>query len=337
MGGFLGQRLDGDRRCVEIIEQRFQLPVKQRQPMLDAGGAAAFAHRFIEDVVGRGGAERRDIAGAKPPDRFRGELELGHRHEVELAQLFGGALGFRIEAADRFQRVAEEIEPHRVAHAGREQIDDAAADRVVAGLAHGRGAGKSVELEPFGDAGHRQQIAGRRRQRLPPERLTRRHALEDGVDGGEQNRRPLAAFDARQPRQRHHALRHHAGMRRNPVVGQAIPGRKFQHLDVGGEKRQRARQRRHARTVAADHREADRGGGRAGRDRARQIGEDKPLGAVGNAGKKERPAGRETLGRRSRRRSHMRRHRPSSARLRLFCKWNFCTWNSFSFASTAVS
>ena len=61
----------------------------------------------------------------------------------------GGALGLRIEAADRFQRVAEEIEPHRLGHAGREQIDDAAAHRVVAGLAHGRGAVEAVELEPL--------------------------------------------------------------------------------------------------------------------------------------------------------------------------------------------
>ena len=147
--GFLRQRLDRERRCLDIIEQRLELPVKQRQPMLDAGGAAAFAHRFVEHVVGRGGAEGRDIAGAEQPDGLGGELELGHRHQIERAQFGNGALGLRIEAADRFQRVAEEIEPHRLVHAGREQIDDAAAHRVIAGLAHGRGAGKAVELEPL--------------------------------------------------------------------------------------------------------------------------------------------------------------------------------------------
>ena len=159
--GFLGQRLDGDRRAVDIIEQRLQAVVEQRQPVLHAGGAAALAHRFVEHVVGRGGAEGRDIAGAEQPDGVGGELELGHRHEIERAQLVGGALRLRIEAADRFQRVAEEVEPHRLVHAGREQIDDAAAHRIVAGLAHGRGAVEAVELEPLGDAGHRQQIAGR--------------------------------------------------------------------------------------------------------------------------------------------------------------------------------
>ena len=86
-----------------------------------------------------------------------------------------------------------------------------------------------------------------------PIRSLRRHALQRGVDGGEQHRGPVAALDAREPRQRGHALRDDAGMRRDPVVGQAIPGRELQHLDVGREERERARQRRHARPVAADH------------------------------------------------------------------------------------
>ena len=128
--------------------------------MLDARDAAALAHRFIEHVVGTGGAEGRDVAGAKLPDRFRRQLELRHGHEVEIAQIFGGALRFRIEGADRFQRVAEEIEPHRRVHAGGEQIDDAAAHRVIAGLAHGRRAIKAVELQPLHDPRHREEIAG---------------------------------------------------------------------------------------------------------------------------------------------------------------------------------
>ncbi len=125
-------------------------------------------------------------------------------------------------------------------------------------------------------------------------RARARHALERGVDGGEQHRRPLAALDAREPRQRGHALRHDAGMRRHPVVGQAIPGREFQHRDVGREERKRARQappcagrrgRRRARLVA--------GASRPRRDRAREIGDDQAFGAVGDAGERERPAGRQ--------------------------------------------
>ena len=53
----------------------------------------------------------------------------------------------------------------------------------------------------------------------------------------------------------------------------------------------------------------------AGGDGAREVGEHQPFGAVGDAGKKQRPAGRETLRRRPRRRSHMRRHCFSPARV----------------------
>ena len=45
----------------------------------------------------------------------------------------------------------------------------------------------------------------------------------------------VAACHARQPRQRRHALRHHSGVRRRPVIRQAIPGREFEHFDVGRE------------------------------------------------------------------------------------------------------
>ncbi len=182
-----GERLDGNRACLDIIEQRVHALVKQWQPMLHAGVAAAFANGFVEHVVGGCCPERRHIAGAEHADGVGGELELRHRHEIERAQIGISALAFRIEAADRFERVAEEIEPHRRVHAGREQIDDAAAYRVIAGLAHRRGAIEAVEIEPGGDARHRQHIAGRGRERLLAEKLARRHALQGGIDGGQQN------------------------------------------------------------------------------------------------------------------------------------------------------
>ena len=59
-------------------------------------------------------------------------------------------------------------------------------------------------------------------------------------------------FHARQPRQRGHALRHHGGVRRHPVVGQAVPGREFHGKKVGAEEGERTRQCRHALAVAAN-------------------------------------------------------------------------------------
>ena len=54
-----------------IVEQRIEPLVKQRQPMLHAGMAAAFADRFIEQIVARRRAESRDIAGAELADGVR--------------------------------------------------------------------------------------------------------------------------------------------------------------------------------------------------------------------------------------------------------------------------
>src|ERR671937_3284167 len=107
--------------------------------MLDAGMTPAFADRVIEHVVGAWCSECRHIAKAEAPDRFAGKLEFSDRHQIERAQLIGRALAFGVEAADRLQRVAEKIESYRLRHARRVEVDDAAAHRIVAGLAHGRG------------------------------------------------------------------------------------------------------------------------------------------------------------------------------------------------------
>jgi hypothetical protein len=90
MRGFFGQRLeeDGSRPLpslprlrgrvrvgewrAEIIEQRFEPAMEQRQPMLHPGMLAPFADRFVERIVGRGGAELRHIAGAKQTNGVAG-------------------------------------------------------------------------------------------------------------------------------------------------------------------------------------------------------------------------------------------------------------------------
>src|SRR5215813_14537517 len=75
-GGVLGQRLEYHRGTGYVIEQRIEPVMEQRQPMLHPAMAPAFAHCVVEEVVGRGSAEGRDVAEAEAPDRFRGELEF---------------------------------------------------------------------------------------------------------------------------------------------------------------------------------------------------------------------------------------------------------------------
>ena len=98
VGGVFRQRLERDHRPRQIVEDRLQAVVEQRQPMLHAGVTAAFGHRLVEQVVGRGRTEGFDIAEPEAPDGFGGQLELGDRNQVEGAQLVGGALALGVEA-----------------------------------------------------------------------------------------------------------------------------------------------------------------------------------------------------------------------------------------------
>ena len=124
--------------------------------------AAALADGGVERIALRVWAtEGRDIGLAEAADRVGGELHLAHRHEVERAHLADRALRLGIEGADRFQRRAEEVESHRVWHAGREEVDDAAPHRIFAGVAHDVGAQEAVDLEPFGELVGRDRIARR--------------------------------------------------------------------------------------------------------------------------------------------------------------------------------
>ena len=136
----LGLMVEQDGRIVDIVEQRVHPPVEQRQPVLQPAGPASLAHRVIERVAARLRAEMGDVALAEAFYGFGGDRRLVHGHEIERAQLRGGALRFGIEGADGFEHVAEKIEPHRAGQAGRIEIDNAAAQRVFAGVAHGGGA-----------------------------------------------------------------------------------------------------------------------------------------------------------------------------------------------------
>jgi len=94
----------------------------------------------------------------------------------------------------------------------------------------------------------------------------------------------------RQARQRRHAKRNRTGMRRDPVVGQAVPGRKLEHREIGREERQRARKRRHAPTVAADDQQARGRRMTLRRHGPRQIGAHQAFGTIGDAGHRQRPS-----------------------------------------------
>ena len=289
--GFVDQRIEQERRAGGVVEQCVRLVPEQRQPMFHAGVAAALADGLVKRVAARLRAKLRQVVLAEPADGFRGELDLAHRHQIERAELAGGALRFRIEGADALQRVAEEIEPHRRGHSRREKVENAAAHRIFAGVDDGGGALETVGLQPALQRVHVDAVAGRGGKALRRDFLQRRHALDQGVDGGAENARALdRRFGPREPRQHRDAARRDGGVGGNAVVGLAIPRRKFQRLDLRRGKSDRLAERAGALPVARDMDEDRRALLALDGERLRQLGGDEGIVAVGDGGEGQRAA-----------------------------------------------
>ena len=182
--GLVVERVEDDGAVAEVVEERAELGVEERQPVLHAGVPAALADGGVERVV-VGRPEGVDVVLAEAADRIRGQLHLAHRHEVERAELPHRALRLGIEGADRFQRGAEEVEPHRERHAGGEEVDDAAPHGIFAGVAHHVRAQEPVGLEPGREVVGRDRIARRRRETV----------LGDAVARGTRCRMALTVVD----------------------------------------------------------------------------------------------------------------------------------------------
>ena len=228
----LGQRLarqmvEHERRVGQVVEQRVQLLVVERQPVLHAGEAPAFAHRRIERIVTRRRAERLDVVAAETADRLRRQRHFAHRLQRQRVALAGGALRGRIEGADRLQRVAEEVEPQRLFGARRVEVEDAAAHREFADVAHGRHALEAGIFQPRDQHLHVDLVAGPRMKRLRLDDRRRRHALQQRVGGGQHHGAVRLLAERGDRRHRIEPACRRVGARRDAVVGQAVPGRQL--------------------------------------------------------------------------------------------------------------
>ena len=248
------QMVEDDRRARQIVEHRLQPLVEERQPVLHAGEAPSLADRRIERVVARRRAERLDVAAAEAADRLRRQRHFAHRPAASTA-LRWPVVRWRggVEGADRLQRVAEEIEPQRLVGAGREEVENAAAHGEFADVAHRRHALEAGNLQPRrsahscrsgcrawrGTSAPRSTSAGGMRcsSALAVVRMTARCGF-------------LLQRDHR--RQRVEPPGRGVGRRRDAVVGQAVPGREFEHRQVGRDEGERLDDRRQALAVARD-------------------------------------------------------------------------------------
>ncbi len=286
LAGAAGGRVAHEHGLVgQMIEQRFEPILEQGQPMFHAREAAAVADRLIERIAGGSGAELLAIARAEALDRFLVEQGFGGGEQDEAVDAPGGALVLGREGADRFDLVAEEIEAERLFGAAGEQVDQTAADCEFAGIVDRIDADIAIGLEQRRELVETDPLAGSEARDELADAERGQRALGGGVDRGDDQPR-LFGFGLQRV-ERGEPLGHDAQGRAGAVIGEAVPRRIAEDVELGSEEGCGRGDRAHRRLVRGDeHR------GAAG---AREIGQHPGQEAGRGARKGERARGGEDL------------------------------------------
>ena len=275
-----------DIRLAEMIEQGRQFLLEQGQPMLHPRQPPPVADRLIQRIAGGIGAEFLAIGGAEALDAVGVEQRLAGRHQREGGRLAGRFLVGRVEVAHGLDFVAEEIEPDRLGRARRIEVDDRPAHRIFARIMDRIGALIAIGMEQGGKlvALDRHPFGQLMRELADAERG--QHALGRGIGGGDQHLRTGQRLLQRM--ERRHPLGHNPQRRAGAVVGQAIPRREADHLDLGREGGDGIGQRAHRGFVGGNDDQAA-ALARAMR-RAREVGREPRQEAGRHRGERQRLA-----------------------------------------------
>ena len=217
--------VEADRHAGKVVHERLHAVVEQRHPVLHARMAPAVGDGEVDRVLGRFRTEQLAPPLAEAADAVAVERDLGHRAQHEAVDPCRAALGGGVEGADALDLVTEQVEAQRVGAAGREQVDDAAAHRVFAGLHDGAGANVAVAFEEARELLGPDHAAGGELAAAALEDVAGRHALHQGVDRGQHDARPGGgleqAGECRDPLSRHDGG---VGARRGRTAGSPRPG-----------------------------------------------------------------------------------------------------------------
>ena len=117
----------------QVVEQGRDRVEEERQVILDARRGNAVGDVAVHPLARRVAFEDFAEPGPELGAASLVERELARRQETHVVDLVERALAVYVERADRFDRVVEKVDAvgQRAAH--REEIDDAAADAVLAG------------------------------------------------------------------------------------------------------------------------------------------------------------------------------------------------------------
>ncbi len=235
----------------DIVEHRLHPLIEQGRPVLGAAAALAFADPGVERIVARR-PELGHIAGAEARDAGGVQQHLADRQQVHRGELAGRPLGLRIEGADRFQGVAEQVQPDRLVRPGREHIDHPAADGELPALRHGGRPHIAIDREVAFQVGDIHALAGLGVIGGLLQSLARGNPLDERRHGGDQQARRSARRRPGQGAERRHPLGGDGRRGADPVIGQAVPVGQAHHRDLAGEEGQRVDEGRSPGGVAGD-------------------------------------------------------------------------------------
>jgi hypothetical protein len=227
--------------AAQVVEHRGRFLEEQRQVILDARGGHAQADVLVDAALGGVALEQLAPAAAKQRTGALVERKLAAGQQAHLGHRIQAALGVGVEGADGVDLVVEEVDAERLQRSHRKQVDEATADRVLAGsddlrdvvvaglrkLCPESGLVQSLpDLEVEGVAGQE------RRRRQPVQRGGGRHQHDVGrigrVDAA------AALVDAPQGRQ---PLADQVLVRGEAVVGQGFPVGEQRAAQPGCEER----------------------------------------------------------------------------------------------------
>ena len=230
----LRPEIQADRRRRQVVENRLHPLREERRVMLNPRMPMTLGHRQIQGILDRFRPKQIPPGRPEPADRRLIKRQFRRRMKIQAFYRLAAALRLRIEPANRLDRVAEQINPHRRRLARRKHVDDPATQRILARLHHRAGAIIPVRIQKPGQILRRNHRPHRQRHPGTHQRLARRHLLQRRIHRRQHN--PLLRRLRLQPAQRRNPLRNNRAIRRNPVIRHAVPGRELLTTSTSGPK-----------------------------------------------------------------------------------------------------
>ena len=262
----VGERLvhvpvQGERRLRgQVVEQGRRPVEEQRQVVFDAGRRDAVAHVPVHGALGGVALE-----GVAEPGPEAGAARLVHREfarrqQPHLAHLVDCALRVDVEGADRVDQVVLEVDAvgQRAAH--RIQVDQPAANAVLARGDDLRDVLVSAQGQLRAQCVYLQLPALLEEERVGGEVGGRGEAVQRGGCRDDEH----VEFAALQLVQRRQALGDEVAVRGEPVVGERFPVREQRHLERRREPRDLLAQPLGVARLRAQHGDRPRAGRKPG-------------------------------------------------------------------------